>query len=183
MQIVFTECGGQLLLRKEGLVHLSYRAHLTPGLVRRIAALALTTGARAAAIRDALVMQSSLSSPETGCPYLQPSVELIRETLERIFCGPTIAQLTEACKEVATHAWGEYSDLALDGSIKVAQATTGQRPLGQTGPTSDRQENVVITVLGRTGCLLCLEPQGGDGGHSMPRRADEGSAAGAQGGG
>ena len=167
LKVVYGETGGRLLHRRHpeaaGAVPLSYRALATPGLARRVAALGLTNRGRAEAVRVQLLLDASRTPTSRGSPRLLLGTAALSDLMERIFLGPTFQAWIRQLRLAAGALRDEFSDLFADGSVLVTQATTGQRPQGIAGPSSDRQENTCISVRGRTGGVLALEPHKAEG--------------------
>ena len=159
--ILSGETGGRLLRRhhpdaRQG-IWVSDRILATAGFVRKIGAVAIAKGARAAAVREELFLGASMTPLSHGSPSLLPGERPVSDLLLRIFLGPTVATLLAELRMTSGCLHSEFSDLSIDGTVKVTQATIGQRPQGKAGETSDCQENTCITVCGRTGALLAAE--------------------------
>ena len=160
--ILSGETGGRFLRRHHPDVRtgvwLSDRTLATPGFVRKVGAAAIAKGARAAAVREDLFLGASMTPLAHGSPSLMPGERLVSDLLTRIFLGPTVAALVAELRMTSGCLHAEFSDLSIDGTVQVTQATIGQRPQGKAGEISDSQENTCITVRGRTGALLAVEP-------------------------
>ena len=164
--ILYTEHGGKFLARSHPevllSVKISQRARFSPSLVREIAAKSLMLGGKATAIRQHLFHAASRSPHSQGLASLMPEEKPLRDLLEAVFCGPTIEGLIDDCRQGLSLLTDELSDVSIDGTVKVTQATAGQRPVGSQGPVADLQENTCITIRGRTGALLGLKTVRGE---------------------
>ena len=157
-QTLHSPTGARLLLRSSKefttAVPVTTQTIVTASFIRDIVAHAVLCYGRPENIYQKLVGGAYDTSLRMGVPERLPKVDVIRKLVVRICEGETMKSKISCLKTMADVVFNSYTDLSVDGTVKIAQSIIGNVPEGVDGERREEQERSVVTVKGRTGLLL-----------------------------